>query len=83
MKSEDLKAELAKVAHIVKGNAPVFPFVDPSSEFDSHRGLTKRELFAAMAMQALADEEYPEGCAHEAVKYADALLAELAKEPNP
>lgn len=81
--SEDLKAELAKVAHVVNGNAPVFPFVDPSPELDSHRGLTKRELFAAMAMQGLATDEFPEGCATSAVKYADALLAELAKEPNP
>jgi hypothetical protein len=47
-------------------------------------GLTKRELFAAMAMQGLLSapiyDSTPEGYAHDAVLYADALLAELAKE---
>lgn len=45
-------------------------------------GLTKREYFAAMAMQGLLRDHYtcfPESCATEAVKYADALLAELEK----
>jgi hypothetical protein len=51
------------------------------------RGLTKRELFAAMAMQGLC--AYPSliddtvtGVARLAVEQADALLAELAKEPT-
>jgi hypothetical protein len=59
-------------------------------------GLTKRELFAAMAMQGMlgqpddVDDEWPEGVAtfeeilhHQsnvAVQYADALIKELAKE---
>ncbi len=43
-------------------------------------GLTKRELFAAMAMQAYAMDQIPEKAASLAVQYADALLAELAKE---
>lgn len=80
--SEDLKAELAKVAHVVNGNAPAFPDTG-AGQWQPSSGLTVRELFAAMAMQALADEEYPDDCAREAVKYADALLAELAKEPQP
>lgn len=56
-------------------------------------GLTKRELFAAMAMQGLIsnptawsngtsmepDEASLKACAEHAVAYADALLAELAK----
>ncbi len=45
--------------------------------------LTKRELFAAMAMQGLCacpnDTNGPEALAVEAMQYADALLAELAK----
>jgi len=52
-----------------------------------HFGLTKRELFAAMAMQSLASVPSPGGrttsdvtCDIElAVTYADALLAELER----
>ena len=50
-------------------------------------GLTKRELIAAMAMQGMlanAHEDYqgypPESFADDAATYADALLAELAKD---
>ena len=48
-------------------------------------GCTKRELFAAMAMQGiLANDNNNEftasGAAFSAIEYADALLAELAKE---
>jgi len=50
-------------------------------------GLTKRELFAVMAMQGMlanAHEDYqgypPESFADDAATYADALLAELAKD---
>jgi len=63
-----------------------FPFeggnnngVQPSS------GLTKREHFAAMAMQGLIASDTPEWTgtpesqAENAVKYADALLKELQK----
>ena len=45
-------------------------------------GLTKRELFAAMAMQGQLSGQYPEGpkdTANDAVCYADALLLELSK----
>ena len=45
--------------------------------------MTKREQIASMAMQGMlsnAVESWPtEWCAENAVKYADALLAELAK----
>jgi len=48
-----------------------------------HHGLTKREYFAALAMQGLlADPEIvgkPEQYAKDAVTFADALLAELEK----
>ena len=49
-----------------------------------HAGLTKRELFAAMAMQGmLSNPDWPEkntvDYPRNAVRLADALLAELAK----
>lgn len=44
-------------------------------------GLTKRELFAAMAMQGLCTGSIPSPyLAADAVAYADAVLAELQKE---
>jgi hypothetical protein len=56
-------------------------------------GLTKRELFAAMAMHGLmgiamdrndkSDRRWSEQRAALAVKHADALLAALAEEPKP
>ena len=57
----------------------------------SGTGLTKRELFAAMAMQGLIQdariESSPAGLAAEATWYADALLAALDAsrpvEPKP
>jgi BarA-like signal transduction histidine kinase len=58
---------------------------------DSFGGLTKRELFAAMAMQGILsglpkEAVYsPTITANASVCHADALLAELAKpqEPTP
>lgn len=79
----------------VGGSLPAFPasvavgmdgglFV--STEVSGAGGLTKRELFAAMAMQGMAASESekdgmyrPEVAAVRAVKFADALLKELAK----
>lgn len=58
-------------------------------------GLTKRELFAAMAMQgfcacpvgSLDERDFgdmgPDSFAYAAVEYADALIAALSKEPKP
>lgn len=51
-------------------------------------GLTKREMFAAMAMQGILSswpmnsEMKVEGVAQQSGAFADALLAELAKEPK-
>ena len=45
-----------------------------------YHGLTKRELFAAMAMHGLVASVIPKPCAMQAVAYADAPLAELAKK---
>jgi len=46
-------------------------------------GLTKRELFAAMALRSMANWDIkPEPLAKKAVAIADALLAELNKTPT-
>ena len=68
------------------GNAPAYPIhvecprTGPWTEY----GLTKREEFAAMAMQGMCGDPGRRGpieaYARDAVKFADALLAELAKE---
>jgi hypothetical protein len=44
-----------------------------------HSGLTKREYFAAMAMQAFAVNYGEKDAAKTAVKLADALIKELEK----
>lgn len=66
-------------------NEPAYP-----EYFDNGgRGLTKRELIAAMAMQGLcanSDEQLAKAdgarIAEWAVTQADALLAQLSKEPS-
>lgn len=68
-----------------KANAPAFatPSVElPECIEPGQIGLTKRELFAAMAMQGmLADGavDIASTLAKLSVAYADALLAELSK----
>lgn len=50
------------------------------------RSMTIREKFAAMAMQGFLASQPPsesKDVAHWAVRYADALIAELSKEPTP
>ena len=74
---------------------PAFPLVSTeySDEHGFWSGLTKRELFAAMAMQGLctrvvpvtgvtSDKEYSVLRARAAVKHADALMAELEKDDD-
>lgn len=69
---------------------------DRNGDYSLHceGGLTKRELFAAMAMQgALAAhtdmngmrgyEGWREEFSRESIRFADALLAELAKDGAP
>lgn len=72
-----------------KSRAPAHPVQElnfDGSHFVTHLGLTKREYFAGLAMQAListASEAcgrwQPEDAAFESVEYANALLAELGK----
>lgn len=54
-----------------------------------HAGLTKRELFAAMAMQGILSNQglidspnHSQYAALTAIEHADALIAELNKEPT-
>lgn len=61
------------------GNQPIL-----DNQFEDNKGLTKREYFAAMAMQSMAcntNMSY-EAVAFESVKLTDALLAELDKPKN-
>lgn len=60
---------------------PVFPTENHAAILD---GMTKREYFAAMAMQGLVaytDNWKPDTVACMARQHADALIAELNKEP--
>lgn len=57
------------------------PILD--NQFEDNKGLTKREYFAGLAMQGMASSDLTyEDIAHDAVKMADALLAELDKPKN-
>ena len=63
---------------IENGETPAMPH-----DRGGYTGLTKRELFAAMAMQGLLaiDADWiPDCVATKAARCADALLAELAKK---
>jgi hypothetical protein len=69
----------AKVSSVHTESDPVFPGM-------TNVGLTKRELFAAMAMQSLAGmcdangkaSYSPQGAAHDARSFADELLNALS-----
>ena len=62
------------------GNLPAYPI---EAEKTYYLGLTKRELFAAMAMQGLLSSNMNGGWEEfswRSVKHADTLIAELNKE---
>lgn len=68
------------------GDEPAFPMVGPSLDDTRYcYGLTKREYFAALAMQGIIaspdSDCTPEEAAKTAVMDADALLAELENKP--
>ena len=71
------------------GDSPAYPFVceNHSQTQTADCGLTKREVIAAMAMQGLvahpSNEPRISQYATEAVKFADALLAELERTKKP
>lgn len=70
------------------GKESAFPFVEPPTDCAVSGGLTKREYFAAMAMQGIlaAPNSYectqPHIIANDAVLFADALLAKLAESES-
>lgn len=76
----------------MSAHLPAFPVpLNNGESYKTHApcdGLTKRELIAAMAMQGLRATGHPmaptnsDAIAAIAVADADALLAELAKEPQ-
>lgn len=67
------------------GYGDTITFYDPNGSkqfFPYERGLTKRELFAAVAMKAVLEthgEDLPKIIAFRALEYADALINELNK----
>lgn len=66
-------------------NEPAFPLVElVSPDRDVYYGLTKREYFAGLAMQGMlakgVDTVLIKPVAIDAVRYADALLAELERK---
>lgn len=76
-----------------RGETPAFPFIgtmpatgvdNPLPTYVFHAGISKRELFAAMAMQgvlaAVCGELTNDELANDSLQAADALLAALAKE---
>ena len=72
--------------NITNGNEPAFSksaFYYPDGGLDSpNAGLTKREYFAAMALQGMLAKygsDYQVNNAKEAIYWADALIEELNK----
>ena len=69
---------------MTNGNEPINPEMGSIGDEDrggkgiyyNHRGLTKREYFAAAALQGLIVKGY-EAAARDAVRYADALIDAL------
>lgn len=71
-------------------NMPINPTLELNGQGlleDTSYGLTKREYFAAMALQGLCahsgDYHAPEHLASDAVMFADAVLAELERTNEP
>lgn len=72
---------------MTQGNTSAYPLVDSGILIDG--GLTKRELFAAMAMQSFLSNPDPQTMATRtlticewSVNAADMLIEALAKEPT-
>lgn len=70
-------------------NEAAFPVAAGSNGWnvEPEPGLTKREYIAVKCLAAICEESYSSGLtceeiASDAVRYADALLAELAKGPK-
>lgn len=88
LKLSEEQVEAVRVAPAVASDAkPAFPFPYPGGHGEPvHYGLTRRELFAAMAMQAwitgpCGGEVLEREVAKTAIGYADALIDALDAEP--
>ncbi len=75
------------MANSTDGNDPAFATPDLHNQngltYMGSPGLTKREYFAAMTMQALITKsvyDFRENIAHQSVLYADSLIEALNKE---
>ena len=73
---------------MTKGNDLAHPtnIIDPERQFEPeyHTGLTKREYFAAMALQGMLAEQWwtsPENLARCSTEAADALIKALNDKP--
>jgi hypothetical protein len=70
---------------MMNGNDAAYPSNFAPERYNPEFGLTKRELFAAMAMQGLLSDPEESGVyatvADVAVKYADALIERLSADP--
>lgn len=68
----------------LNGHRPAFPLARPIDETMPNVGISKREYFAAMAMQAILssfDDKYDEkSVAKNSIKMADELLKALSNE---
>lgn len=56
---------------------------DGTHDFNVNKGLTKREYFAAMALQGILAQQYyaaPESAALQSVRIADALIKALNEQ---
>ena len=82
-RNEKLLSEKLRMRAFELGNANAFPQSKDDLTIDDEHGLTKREYFAALAMQALLSDNHlsaiPSKYAEFAVLSADALIAELNK----
>lgn len=68
---------------MLDGDEDAFPFPGTSNWLPTH-GLTKREFFAAVALQGVIASNAlnsPDDCAHYAVMAADSLLQCLKQKP--
>lgn len=76
---------------MIKGNEPINPILELNSQGqleDTSYGLTKREYFAAMAMQGLCvgyfdNHSITDHIRDAAIMIADALLEELERTNEP
>lgn len=63
----------------INDGGPAFPNTHPDYKTLGVGGMTLRDYFAAAALQPLTRNWYPEDASERAYRYADAMLAERAR----